>query len=146
MNTNDRKKLIAQVHIAKSQLGMDDDAYREMLARIGKGKTSSKDLSILQLRMVVTEMKAKGFRAKPARSKARPQPARSKEALRGKVDALLAAAGRPIEYADGMARKMFNVDKVDWLDADQLWRVVAALNYDARRRARGNHEHATATE
>lgn len=133
----DRKKLIAQIHIAKSQLGMDDESYRAILARVANGKTSSKDLSMLQLRMVVSEMKAKGFQARPSGAKARPRPARPKEALRRKVDALLTDAKRPIEYADGMARKMFAVERVDWLDADQLRRVVAALTYDARRRAKG---------
>ena len=31
-NQNNRQKMIAKIHIAKSQLGLDDDTYRALLA------------------------------------------------------------------------------------------------------------------
>ena len=37
---------------------------------------------------------------------------------------------------DGMALRMFKVERVEWLDPQQLQKVVAALTYDARRHAR----------
>lgn len=132
--SDDRQRLIAQIHIAKSQLGIADEAYRAMLTRL-TGKTSSRELTVWQLRAVITELKAKGFQAKPGRTP-RPRPAPDRAALMGKIEAFLAEAGRPSGYADGMARNMFKVDRVEWCDADQLHRIVAALTYDAKRHGR----------
>ncbi|MCR6667570.1 MAG: regulatory protein GemA [Methyloversatilis sp.] len=36
-----RRAEIAQIHIAKSQLGMDDDTYRAMLWSVGRVRSSS---------------------------------------------------------------------------------------------------------
>ena len=43
-------------------------------------------------------------------------------------------AGRPWGYAHGIAKKMFKIDLVEWCEPNQLWRIVAALEYDRRRR------------
>jgi len=51
-----------------------------------------------------------------------------------KIEALLAEAGRPWAYADGIARKMFRVDKIAWCRAGDLHKIVAALMIDQRRR------------
>lgn len=68
MKTN-RARLIQFIHIAKSQMGMDTDTYRQMLFSI-TGKTSTSDMNPGQLNKVLAAMKAKGFVVKPA-SKAR---------------------------------------------------------------------------
>lgn len=68
MKTN-RARIIQFIHIAKSQLGMDTDTYRQMLLSI-TGKTSTSDMNPGQLNKVLTAMKAKGFKVQPA-SKAR---------------------------------------------------------------------------
>jgi phage gp16-like protein len=60
---------------------------------------------------------------------------RQLQPLADKVRALLADASRPDAYADAMARHMFGVARWEWLDADQLHRLVAALEYDRARRA-----------
>ena len=39
-----KKAQLAKVHIAKQQLGMDDDSYRALLARVA-GVKSAKDLA-----------------------------------------------------------------------------------------------------
>ncbi len=129
-----KNALKAKVQIGKKQLGMADDAYRALLARLANGKTSSTQLTVAELERVLEDMKAKGFKPTQPKVGKRPRPPESREALMGKVEALLASAGCSWAYADGMARKMFNVEKVDWLDKSQLYRVVAALTYDARRR------------
>jgi len=53
----------------------------------------------------------------------------------GKVEALLADAQRPWDYAHSMARHMFGVDRLEFLRGGQLHRLVAALQIDANRRA-----------
>jgi phage gp16-like protein len=62
----DRNKLIAKVHIAKAQLGWDDDTYRETLARV-TGKSSAKDLNIKELEAVLKAFAKSGFKALPSR-------------------------------------------------------------------------------
>lgn len=60
MKFNKKAKLIQLIHIGKSQLGLDDELYREILESC-TGKTSSKQLSIPQLEAVLDRMKQLGF-------------------------------------------------------------------------------------
>lgn len=55
-----RKSLIAMVHIAKSRMGMDDETYRDWLAK-NTGKRSSSDLSDRQLATLVQTLRAAGY-------------------------------------------------------------------------------------
>jgi phage gp16-like protein len=128
---------LAKIHIAKQQLGLDDDTYRALLARIA-GVRSAKELTKRQVGAVLAEFERLGFQPKPANKAGRkaPKPAQGLRALAGKVEALLAEAGRPWSYADSMALRMFKVERVEWLDSDQLRRLVAALTYDAKRHGR----------
>lgn len=66
---NNTKKLIAQIHIGKKQLGLDEDTYRALLEG-ATGKTSCSDMSSGQLNQVVKAMRDRGF--KP-RGKASPR-------------------------------------------------------------------------
>lgn len=56
-----RRNLIAQIHIAKKQLGMAEDSYRALLQR--HGGASCTELNVMQLSKVVAELKQKGFKA-----------------------------------------------------------------------------------
>jgi phage gp16-like protein len=126
---------LAKIHIAKAQLGLDDDTYRALLARVA-GVRSAKELSPRQIGAVLAEFQRLGWTPKPANKAGRstPKPAAERKALVGKIEAQLADAGRPWAYADAMALRMFKVERVEWCDTDQLRRLVAALTYDARRR------------
>ena len=53
-----------------------------------------------------------------------------------KVEALLADAKRPWSYAHSMAKKMFHVNRLEWLNDHDLHKLVAALQADANRRSR----------
>lgn len=64
-----RAGLIGKIHVAKSQLGLDDDTYRAVLRRV-TGKDSSSKCSITELENVKAEMVNLGWR--PAR-KAHPR-------------------------------------------------------------------------
>jgi phage gp16-like protein len=131
-------RLMAKIHIAKAQLGMDDDTYRALLARVA-GVRSAKDLGPRQIGAVLREFERLGFEPKPAaKAKSRPAPSPSDErkALVSKIEAQLTEAARPWSYADAMAARMFKVERVEWCDPEQLRRLVAALAYDARRHGR----------
>lgn len=131
-----RNQQLSKIHIAKKDLGLDDDSYRAMLMRIA-GKTSSKDLSPLQMANVLRELERLGWQ--PKRGRAKPKPAADRAKLVGKIEAQLADAGRSWEYGDGIAKRLYKVEKVEWLNPEQLRGVVAALSYDAKRRGR-QHE------
>lgn len=130
-----RNPSLAKIHIAKKQLGLDDETYRAMLLQHG-GVTSAKDLTPLGAAKVLHHLEKAGFKPKAADHGKHPKPAAGRAALVRKVEAQLADAGRPWDYVDAMAKRMFKVDKLDWLDEEQLGKVVAALAYDAKRRAK----------
>jgi len=127
------------IHIAKKQLGMDDDTYREMLRAVA-GVSSAAELSASGRQDVLDHLKWLGFasRRRPG-FPGRPQieKARSdKRELLKKIEAHLAEAGRPWKYVHAMSRRMFGLPRVQWCDPTQLWKIVAALEYDARRHGR----------
>lgn len=52
---------IKLIHIARQALGLDDATYREMLANLCGGKTSSKALTDAERQKVLRHMKSRGF-------------------------------------------------------------------------------------
>ncbi len=58
-----RRRLLATVHIAKKDLGLDDDAYRDVL-ETRTGERSAAKLSDTQLADLVEHFKTQGFRPK----------------------------------------------------------------------------------
>ena len=128
---------LAKIHVAKAQLGLDDDTYRALLARIA-GVRSAKDLNTRQIGAVLAEFERLGWVPKSAKKAGRtaPKAAPDRQALIGKIEAFLAEAKRPWSYADAMALRMMKVERVEWCDADQLRRLIAALTYDAKRHGR----------
>jgi phage gp16-like protein len=149
-----RNAALAKVHIAVGALGIDDAVYRVLLetlfagrdpkraARWQKGKPSAKDLKDDELRELLDHFRRRGFQfTRPARAgRKRARQVLSKEALLKRIGAHLAEAGLPTSYADGIARRMFGVDAHDWLTAEQLWKLVAALEIDARRKGRATDQ------
>ncbi|BBF84529.1 phage protein [Aquitalea magnusonii] len=135
--TDRRKAMISKIHIARQQLQMADDSYRSLLARLADGKTSSTTLTLAQLDLVLAEFKRLGFVQKPARKHGRrPKPVDSRETLIAKIEAQLSSAGRPWDYAHSLAKRMYRVEKLEWLNNEQLQGVMVALVYDAKRHGR----------
>ena len=133
MPKNPRNIELGKIHMAAKQLGMNDDAYRDMLWIIARVR-STKDLDEQGRKIVINHLKKCG--AVFTSNKKRPKPAASRLALISKVRAFMAEAHRPDAYADGMAKRMFGVDCYEWLDTSQLHKMVAALTYDAKRHNR----------
>ena len=133
-----RRRDLAKIHIAKKQLGMSDTAYREMLGSVA-GATSAADLDGPGRSKVLVHLKKCGFRPvyKSARKPIkRRSAAKGREPLLAKVRAILTDLRLPWKYADSMAKKMFKVDRVHWLEPDQLHKLTIALIYH-QKRARG---------
>ncbi|NVE91567.1 gp16 family protein [Vreelandella titanicae] len=131
------KGKLAQIHIAKAQLGLTDEDYRAILARKA-GVSSAKELTNKTVGGVMHEFRRLGFQPKPTQKAGRkaPNPPATRQAEMKKVEALLAEAGRAWAYADGMAKHMFKVDRVDFLDDNQLHKLLQALIIDAKRQGR----------
>ena len=130
---NRRKKLIAKVKIAQQQLGMDDDTYRDLLEG-AVGKRSAAKLNEKELTTVIEVMKSKGFQDQSSGHEAdKPDVTEAKQALVSKIEALLADGNKPWRYAEAMAERMFNRKRIQWLNTDQLHRLVAALQINANR-------------
>ena len=130
------RNLLAQIHIAKKELAMDDATYRAMLKNVA-GVTSAKDLGVAGANKVIANCKRLGWKPKAAKKVGRkPVPAKDKVRLMSKIEALLAEAGRPWDYAHTMAANMFKVEKVDWLEYEQLASLMKALIIDAKRHGR----------
>ena len=56
------QKQIALIHVAKRDLGLDDDSYRDILLRFGR-VTSAADLDAKGFYMVMKYLTALGFRS-----------------------------------------------------------------------------------
>ena len=134
--TTHRQKMISKIHIAKKQLGLDDDVYRGLLSQ-ATGLHSCKDMDDSQLAAVLNLLQQKGFGADAGAQGYQRTPLHFAEhgAMMRKIGALLTQSGKTWGYAHGIARKMFGVETVQRCDAEQMRKVLAALNYQARREA-----------
>lgn len=139
-----RRRELAKIHLAAEQLGFNTkdrderSEYRSMLWTVARVRSAA-DLDQAGRRCVLDHLKKLGFRPRHGeRSFGRPHNANSEE--RGpqihKIEALLAAAGRPWAYADGMAARMYKVSRTAFCNPKQLQGLIAALVYDAKRHGR----------
>jgi phage gp16-like protein len=142
-----RKALLAKVHLAKKDLGLNDQEYRAILGELF-GVESAGQLPAQKLAHLVEHFEARGWQAQPkARRKkdSHGYPRQSmpdRKALLSKIEAQLAEKGRaegrhvPWAYAAGILQRMYGVERMEWANAEQLRGVVAALHRDARRYGR----------
>lgn len=128
------KNLIAKIHLAKKDLGFDDDRYRALLLGV-TGKDSCKDMTHLELNEVMDAFYKEGFvvtvKKKPSRS-GKPTATRVIEntPLQKKIWALwyaLADRGlvdRNKKALNGFIKKQCELESIDWCKADKDARKV----------------------
>lgn len=128
-------KLIATVHIAKNQLGMDDDSYRALLQHT-TGKNSCSKMSLAELGQVIAAMKQKGFAVKSNKSHGKPHNFESQAMplMITRIEQLLAAQGLSWAYADAIAQQMFGIQKCAWLRQEKQLKAIIAALYNKQRR------------
>lgn len=136
MNAIARKRQLTRIHVARQQLGLDEETYRSLLLRL-TGVDSSARMTPVQRNAVITEMVRLGFKdhrhtGAKRRWPGEPKDCDAKPMLR-KVRALLADSKRPWSYAHAMAKHMFGSARVEWLPDNNLHKLIAALEVDARR-------------
>lgn len=129
-NTNRDKMrlaLLAKVHIARAQLCIQEDDYRDIIEAHAPGKRSSKQLNINQLKTVIRYFESKGFKAKGPKSVVRSQTTALKIRARGLLDK--AVAEGLVNSASGLVKKICGVDEINWCkDAGKLKRLLAVLD------------------
>lgn len=126
---------LAKIHIAKKELAMDDDTYRDMLMQVAK-VSSAADLSADGRAKVIEYLKSKGFQGKKTYTK-RPHSADNKAQIL-KIEALLADMKLPWDYLiarqDGkdsktlsMLERLTGKKRLEWCTKADLSKVIAAL-------------------
>lgn len=130
MKKASRNQRIAAIHMGKKQLGLDDDTYRDMLEQV-TGKCSTKDMTDDDLVKVIQHLDQLGFSKREFGNK--PKVKLSKDALIGKIEAHLAENKLHWNYAKGIAKQMFQKEALEFCTENQLWRIVAALEYKKKR-------------
>ena len=133
-----RRALLAQLHIAQKELGLDEETYRAALQTIA-GAPSARDLSDDAIERVLAEFRRRGWRPgkaggdRSARRSRRWRP-RAKYAHCRKVWALWGELKRRGVWRDPnpaslvkFVRRLTGVDDPDWLTPDQANKVIEAL-------------------
>lgn len=141
-----RRAQLATIHIARAQLGMDEETYRSMLRRVSAGRgaevDSAADLSADQRADVIRELQRLGAATSGASSPGRyPGKPANFAKLPGeitKIEAQLADMKLSWAYADAIAGRMFGIAKVGWLrKREQLIAILAALEIEQGKRGSG---------
>ena len=125
-----KHKYIRLIHIAKSQLNIDDDTYRHLLQALTQ-KSSTKIMTIRELKKVVDNLKAKGFKVKPPKKVGK---ITATKPIHKKIRSLwleLAEAGevknRSEKAINSYVKRITGVEVMDWLTEKQAMVVIESL-------------------
>ena len=100
---SNRKSLMAQVHIARKALALDDDLYRASLQK-ATGKTSCADMGVMDLCRAVQWFKDHGWEQKNYGRKYSPKSPAGQKSQRDKVRALWIGMAKQGLIRDGSER------------------------------------------
>lgn len=143
----DRAKL-AKIHIAKKELALTDDAYRDIL-RLHFQAESAKELNDRQGTVLINLFRAKGWapRERPEAKRA-PRPRRSSTYIdipeggpatlqQRKVAGLWNELGYPMVALHSRVKRQFKVERLQWLtDHDSLHVLITDLEARLERQRR----------
>lgn len=125
---NDKNMLLAKIHIAKKELGLDDETYRAVLQRV-IGKSSCAKANAKQLTKVIEEFKSLGFKGQSNKKfRKSPIPAVKKVyALWGELQGLGAVETKDKTALDAFVKKYTGIDNANWLDDKSARKVIEIL-------------------
>lgn len=141
-----KKSDLAKIHIAKKQLVMDDDSYRDMLHDIA-GVRSAAQLNQKQRWSVIRELKKRGATFTKSNKHGKPKNFDKLPDYVTKVEALLADMKLPWSYADSIAKNITGgngnngqdpgIAKLQWVKKPEHWRaIITALTKEQIKRKR----------
>ena len=125
-----RKGLLAKVHIGKADLGIANEEWRKMILEVSNNRTNStKDLKMFELEELLRKLKGLGFMPTSSHPATEQQIKESAELieLESKLDALLNILHLPKSYAVAMAKNMFAISNLKYLQLWQLRKIVKTL-------------------
>ena len=135
-----KQRLIQLIHIARSNLQMDEDTYRQMLQGL-TGQASTKGMDTTQLNRVLESMKNKGFRIKSAGKASSGLPLDSHPQSK-KIRALwleMATAGIIRDSSEKAlslwVQRETGISALRWLNNEEASRVIEKLKKWQRRAA-----------
>lgn len=123
---------------ALKQLGWDDADRKRLYADLGLPASSGEFTPLDRAKIIHALNRLTGS---TAHADAPATPAAYKQALMGKIEALLADAGLPWAYLNSskrgpsMVQRLAGVDRIEFAEPDGLKKIVAALAYRAKRQA-----------
>lgn len=140
-----RRNELAQIHMMAEQIGMDthdkneESEYRSMLWTVARVRSAAA-LDFAGRRKVIDHLKARGRKtSKGDVNKGKPVNVKPELVpLMGKIGALLADMKLPWSYAAAIAKQQTSaqgkgIEKLEWLNAEQMHAVVTALVLKQRR-------------
>lgn len=140
-----RRNALAAIHIARQQLALDEDTYRDLVRRVsaqhGPAVDSSAKCSDAQRKALLDELRRLGARTpgakKPAAYPGTPHNFHSSAMpeMITKIEAQLTDMGLSWAYADAIAKRQCGIPRVAWVrKEEQLKGIIAALHVEQRKR------------
>lgn len=130
-----RRAMLAKIHVAKKQLQLADDDYRQILLDAA-GRASAGDCTEAELERVLKRLAEIGF--KPIAKTAGPRPAQHPVARKARALWIslyhLGAVHSPNEKAlESFARRQLGCEKLVWANQSQGFKLIEALKAMAAR-------------
>lgn len=124
-----KRREITLIHIAKQQLGMDDETYRAMLWSVARVKSST-ELDFAGRKKVLDHLKACGWT--PSRSTNEwafiDRASADKQPLLRKICAVCRSMGVGKAYAEGAARRQHGIERqLEMMAENELWLLAGVL-------------------
>jgi len=127
--TDQRRRDLATIHMAKKHLGMDDAAYRDILWSVARVRSSS-ELDQVGRSKLLDHFKACGWKPTPKVNewafidKAAPD----RRPLLKKICMVCKSVGAGKAYAEGAAQRQTGIArKLEMMDEGQLWLLAGVL-------------------
>jgi phage gp16-like protein len=134
-----RRSMEGKVHVAKKEMGLDEDTYRGMMMNV-TGKASLTQLSDAEVEKLIEDFKTKGWQAKPKSGAAGGVAKRADHPVARKARALwislyqLGAIENHSEQAlEAFAARQLKCDRLQWTRQDHADGLIEALVAIARR-------------
>ena len=130
-----RRSMLAKIHVAKKQMALSDDDYRQILLD-ETGKGSAGDCTEGQLTRVIDRLKRQGFQPMPKAGA--PKPANHPMARKARALWIslhqLGAVRNPSEQAlEAFAKRQLGCERLNWARQSDAYRLIEALKAMAER-------------
>lgn len=122
-----KRREITLIHVAKQQLGMDDETYRAMLWSVARVKSSTA-LDFAGRKKVLDHLKACGFKVVANEWAFIDKAAANRQPLLRKICMVCRSMKVGKAYAEGAAKRQTGIDrKLELMDQGQLWLLAGVL-------------------